>query len=78
MNGDAGMHHANNRGNKGIPLAIRSRILAIIRNPLPEYVGRSYTWIVLVSLIVLLRGFPCFHNFSRGAFHPYIPIHSIE
>ena len=28
--------------------------------------------IVLVSLIVLLRGFPCFHNFSHGAsLHPY-------
>ena len=26
--------------------------------------------IVLVSLIVLLRGFPCFHDFSHGA--PYI------
>ena len=24
--------------------------------------------IVLVSLIVLLRGFPCFHDFSHGAF----------
>ena len=23
--------------------------------------------IVLVSLIVLLRGFPCFHDFSHGA-----------
>ena len=28
--------------------------------------------IVLVSLIVLLRGFPCFHGFSHGAsLHPY-------
>ena len=27
--------------------------------------------IVLVSLIVLLRGFPCFHDFSHGAsLHP--------
>ena len=34
--------------------------------------------IVLVSLIVLLKGFPCFHDFSHGASHPYIPIHSIE
>ena len=34
--------------------------------------------IVLVSLIVLLRGLPCFHDFSHGASHPYIPIHSIE
>ena len=28
--------------------------------------------IVLVSLLVLLRGFPCFHDFSHGAsLHPY-------
>ena len=28
--------------------------------------------IVLVSLIVLLGGFPCFHDFSHGAsLHPY-------
>ena len=27
--------------------------------------------IVLVSLIVLLRGLPCFHDFSHGASHPY-------
>ena len=28
--------------------------------------------IVLVSLIVLLRGFPCFHDFWHGAsLHPY-------
>ena len=28
--------------------------------------------IVLVSLIVLLRGYPCFHDFSHGAsLHPY-------
>ena len=23
-------------------------------------------------------GFPCFHDFSHGESHPYIPIHSIE
>ena len=28
--------------------------------------------IVLVSLIVLLRGFACFHDFSHGASHPYV------
>ena len=29
--------------------------------------------IVLVSLIVLLRGFPCFHDFSHGAsLHPFL------
>ena len=32
--------------------------------------------IVLVSLIVLLRGLPCFHHFLHGASHPYFPIHS--
>ena len=34
--------------------------------------------IVLVSLIVLLRGFTSFHDFSLGVSNPYIPIHSIE
>ena len=29
--------------------------------------------IVLVSLIVF-RGFPCFHDFSHSASHPYIPL----
>ena len=33
--------------------------------------------IVLVSLIVLLRGLPCFHDFLHGASHPYILIHSM-
>ena len=33
--------------------------------------------IMLVSLIVLLRGFSCFHDFSRDASHPYVPIHLI-
>ena len=32
---------------------------------------------MVVSLIVLLRGFPCFHDFSHDASHPYIPIHSM-
>ena len=33
--------------------------------------------IVLVSLIVLLRGLPCFHDFSHGASHPYIPVFAL-
>ena len=34
--------------------------------------------IVLVSLIVLLRGFPCFHGFSHGAsLHPYSMIFTL-
>ena len=32
---------------------------------------------VLVSLIALPGGFPCFHDFSHGASHPYILIHSV-
>ena len=35
--------------------------------------------IVLVSLIVLLREFPCFHDFSHGAsLHPYRLFHLIH
>ena len=34
--------------------------------------------IVLVSLIVLLGRFPCFHDFSHGASHPYILIHQLN
>ena len=34
--------------------------------------------IVLVALIVLLRGFPCFHDFSHGAsLHPYSMIFTL-
>ena len=44
-----------------------------MRNPLPELCREGLGMIVLVSLIVLLRGFPCFHDFSHGASHPYIP-----
>ena len=62
---NVGMHHANNRGYKEIPLAILSRILAqsYVANPLPELCREGLRMIVLVSLIVLLRGFPCFHDF---------------
>ena len=72
MNIDVGMHHAKNRGNKEIPLAILSRILAQSCVTLClNYVGRV-THEGVVSLIVLLRGFPCFHDFSHGAsLHPY-------
>ena len=70
------MHHAKNRGNKDIPLAILSRILAQ-SCVTPPYIiqakGREgLRMIVLVSLIVLLRGYPCFHDFLHGAsLHPY-------
>ena len=33
--------------------------------------------IVLVSLIVLLRRLPCFHDLLHGASHPYILIRMI-
>ena len=49
----------------------------ITSNLLPELCREGLRMIVLVSLIVLLRAFPCFHDFSHGASHPYIPIHSI-
>ena len=43
MNMDVGMHHAKNRGNKEISLAILSKILAQSCVTLPElYVGRGY------------------------------------
>ena len=74
MNVDVGIHHEKNRGNKDIPLAILSRILysTIMRNPSLHNSGKGLRMIVLVSLIVLLRGYPCFHDFSHGAsLHPY-------
>ena len=73
------MHHAKNRGNKEIPLAILSSILAQ-SCVTPPYVikAKGLHMIVLVYLIVLLGGFPCFHDFSHGASHPYILVHSVE
>ena len=74
LNMDVGMHHAKNRGNKEIPLAILSRILAQSCVTLGlNYVYREgLRMMVLVSLIVLLRGFPCFHDYSHGAsLQPY-------
>ena len=67
------MHHEKNRGNKAIPLAIQSCVT-------PPYIikAKGLRMIVLVSLIVLLRGLPCFHDFSHGASLPYILIHSNE
>ena len=48
------MHYAKNRGNKEIPLAILSRILAqSCVTPLPELRREGLRMIVLVSLIVL-------------------------
>ena len=44
----------------------------IMRNPSLHNSGKGLRMIVLVSLIVLLRGYPCFHDFSHGAsLYPY-------
>ena len=44
-----------------------------MRNPSLHNSGKGLRMIVLVSLIVLLRGFPGFHDFSHGAsLHPYL------
>ena len=48
----------------------------IMRNPLPESCREGLRMIVLVSLIVLLRGFLVSTIFRMV--HPYIHIHSIE
>ena len=73
MNVDVGMHHAKIRGNKEIPLAILSKDTStIMRNPSLHDSGKGLRMIVLVSLIVLLRGFPCFNDFLHGAsLHPH-------
>ena len=64
-----------NYGNKEVPLAILSRILAQSCVTAPYIIqAKGLRMIVLVSLIVLLRGFPCFHDLSHSASHPYIPI----
>ena len=72
MNMDVGKHHAKNRGNKEIPLAILSRILAQSCVTLYlNYVGRV-TRDCGSILDSIARGFPCFHDFSHGAsLHPY-------
>ena len=44
----------------------------IMCNPSLHNSDKGLRMIVLVSLIVLLRGFLCFHDFSHGAsLHPY-------
>ena len=46
----------------------------IMLNPSLHNSSKGLLMIVLVSLIVLLRGFPCFQDFSHGPSHPYISI----
>ena len=64
-------------GKQGAPLSNTIKDTStIMRNPSLHNSGKGLRMIVLVSLIVLLRGFPCFHDFSHSGSHPYIPIHS--
>ena len=49
-----------------------------MRNLLPELCREGLHMIVLVFLVVFLRGFPCFHDFSHGAsLHPYSMIFAL-
>ena len=55
------MHHVKNCGNP-----LRNSIkdtTTIMSNPLPELCREGLRMIVVVSLIVFLSGFPCFHDF---------------
>ena len=72
MNMDVGMHHAKNRGNKEIPLAILSRILAQSCVTLClNYVGRV-THDCASILDSIAKGISLFPRFSHGAsLHPY-------
>ena len=64
------MHHAKNRGNS-LSNTVKDTS-TIMRNPPCIVQAKGYAcMIVLVSLIVLQRGFPCFHDLSHGAsLHP--------
>ena len=53
---------------QGNPLSNTTSI--IMSNPLPELCREGLCMIVLVSLIVLLRGFPGFHDFLHSASIP--------
>ena len=68
MNGDVGMGwtmHVKNCGNKEIPLAILSRILAQSCVTLHYYSGKQLRTIVLYSILdSIAKGIPCFHDFS--------------
>ena len=53
---------------EGNPLSNSIRdTCTIMRNPSLHSSDKGLRMIVLVSLIVLLLGFPCFHYFSHGA-----------
>ena len=69
LNMDVGMHHAKNRGNKEIPLAILSRILAQ-SCVTPPYIIQAKGYASILDSIA--KGIPCCHDFSHGAsLHPY-------
>ena len=71
------MHHAKNRGNKEIPLAILSRILAQSCVTLClNYVGRV-THDCASILDSIAKGIYLVSTIFRMV-HPYIHIHSIE
>ena len=77
FNGDVGMG-CTMRKNKEIPLEILSRILAQLCVTPPYIFTAKVTHNCASILDSISKSIPCFHNFSHGASHPYIPIHSIE
>ena len=71
------MHHAKNRENKEIPLAINTLkdTTTIMRNPSLHIFRQRVMHDCGSILDSIAKGIsPCFHNFSDGASHPYIPI----
>ena len=69
-----GMHHAKTMETRKSPSnTIKDTYVTLCLNKCRE----GLYMIVLVSLIVLLWGIPCFYDFSHGASHLYIPIHSV-
>ena len=76
MNGDVGMDHAKNSGNKKFPKQYSKYTSTIMYNPHYIYSGKGLRMIVLVYLIVLLRELLVSTIFCMV--HPYIAIHSVE
>ena len=72
-NMDVGMHPCEKSWKQGNPLSNTIKDTStIMHNPSLHSLDKGLRMIVLISLIVLLRGFPCFHDFSHGAsLHPY-------
>ena len=75
MNVDVGMHHKKS-WKQGNPLSNTIKDTStIMRNPSLHDSGKGLHMIVLVSLIVLLRGFV---STIFCMVHPYIHIHSMN